>query len=575
MTVPLRNLVPLPSARVSPIAIPFPAERRVADIIVDTLVRLGVDTFFGIPGGAICSVYDALEPRGDVHVINTRHESGAAFMAMGFSRIGGAMPAVLTTSGPGITNALTGLAAAHADGVPLLVLCGEVPKKNFGRGALQEGSRYHLDVLGMARSITKFAAELTNPHAVVSTIRKAVAAARTGRPGPVLLTLPLDVSNERIVPSSLSCDEEVRFGLNEQLLTQAAAALERAKRPLILAGSGARHPETVRYLRALATGWGIPVATTPKAKGVFPETHPLSLGIFGHGGHLSAAEYLEEGIDVLLCVGSGLGETGTNSWSAALKPSDAFIQIDVDAAQIGKNYQVNYGIVGQAEVVLRKLLSRVDRPPAMNGVAGRRHHPIERIADADGLHPADAITALQQIMPAKTIYTADIGEHMLFALHYLSLDEPDAFFVNSGFGSMGSGIGAAIGAKVAKPMRPVASICGDFGFQMFGFELATCVEGAVGVTFLILNDARMGMVESGMMRLFGRSLPMRSDRFDFAAFARSMGAHGFSINQLSDFERIPPWALTGTVPAVLDVRVDPRYAFPTHGRVAQLKNFVE
>ncbi|MFZ5469740.1 MAG: thiamine pyrophosphate-binding protein, partial [Myxococcota bacterium] len=198
---------------------------RVADVVVQTLAELGVNTYYGIPGGAISTVYDALLDQKGVRVINTRHETGAVFMAMGHSRAGGGLPCVLMTSGPGITNALTGLAAAHADGIPLIAIGGEVPRKNFGRGALQEGSRYQLDILGMARSVTKFCAELSNPRAATTTIRRAVATALSGRQGPVLISLPLDVANERVAPTRAPLHVSTSFDLDQDTIAAVAEAL--------------------------------------------------------------------------------------------------------------------------------------------------------------------------------------------------------------------------------------------------------------------------------------------------------------------------------------------------------------
>lgn len=555
---------------------PRPAEEkvRVADVIVQTLAEFGVNTFYGIPGGAISPVYDALLDARGAQVINTRHETGAVFMAMGHARVSGSMPAVLMTSGPGITNALTGLAAAQADGVPLIAIGGEVPRRNFGRGALQEGSRYELDVLGMVRSVTKFSAEVTSARAAGSIVRKAITTALSGRPGPVFLSLPLDVANEWVAPSWYSSRVSTRFELDDAAIDDAAAALQVAQRGLILVGSGARHPEAVRTVGLIASALQMPVVTTPKAKGVFPESDPLSLGIFGLGGHPSASEYLEGGIDTLLCVGAGLGETGTNAWSPLLQASKSFIQVDIDITQIGRNYHVDHGLVGPSHEVLRALASRLQRRPRPAPVGGVRYYePEAATTDTRPLKPARIIHLLQERMPEDALYASDIGEHTIFALHYLRIDRPDGFIVNTGLGSMGSGIGAAIGAKVAAPRRPVVAICGDFGFQMNGMEIATCVQSRLGVVFAVFNDARMRMVEGGLERIFGRAGKMDAPRVDFASLARSVGAHGHTIRSAEDLANVPEAHLTGDLPCVLDFEVDPDSAFPVNGRVAHIKNF--
>jgi acetolactate synthase I/II/III large subunit len=478
------------------------------------------------------------------------------------------------TSGPGITNALTGLAAAHADGIPMIAIGGEVPRRNFGRGALQEGSRYHLDILGMVRSVTKYSAEITNARAAATIVRKAVATARSGRQGPVFISLPLDVANEKVAPIRAAINVASRFEMDDGLIEEAAAALQSARRGLILVGSGARHPDAVRLVGTLAATLQMPVCTTPKGKGLFPESDPLSLGVFGFGGHLSGTEYLGQGVDTLLCIGCGLGETGTNSWSPVLQASRTFIQIDIDAAQIGKNYHVDFGLVGPSHVVLQALVTRLRRRPGRSAAGGIRYVEPEKTLDASTpLKPPAVLTTLQRCCPADTIFTSDIGEHTIFALHYLRIDNPDGFIVGTGLGSMGSGIGAAIGAKVAQPDRSVVAICGDYGFHMMGMELATCVQSRIGTLFAVFNDARMRMVESGQARVFGRSGAMSSPRTDFAAMARSMGARGYNIATLGDLEAALAECQGTDMPVVLDIDIDANTSFPNHARIAQIKHF--
>jgi acetolactate synthase I/II/III large subunit len=548
---------------------------RVADMVVKMLTELGVTTCYGIPGGAISSVYDALLDCPSIRVINSRHESGAVFAAMGHSRMSGSLPCVLTTAGPGVTNALTGLAAAQVDGVPLLVISGEVPRKHFGRGALQEGSRYTLDVLGMVRSVTKFAAEITSPRACASLVRRAVATALSGRQGPVFLSLPLDVANEKVPLTRSASHVATHFETDPELLDAATEALQSAERGVIIAGSGARHPDAGRCIGFLASTLQMPVITTPKAKGVFPESDPLSLGVFGLGAHPSAIEYLERGIDTVLCVGSGLSEIGTNGWSPVLQATRNFIQVDIDAAQIGKNYQVDYGLVGPAHAVLEGIARRLRRRPTPAAtVSGVRYYPAEvQMEDTAPLKHGQVVQLLQQLMPKETVFTCDIGEHTIFAIHYLKVDRPDSFVLHSGLGSMGSGIGAAVGVKVARPQQPVVALCGDYGFQMYGMELATCVHHRIPVIFAIFNDCRMRMVESGQIKVFGRSGVMHSHRVDFAALARSVGAVGHTVRTAAELHALAGSLARSELPVVLDMHIDPASSFPVNGRVAQIQHF--
>lgn len=546
---------------------------RVANLIIETLTELGVDTYYGIPGGAIACIYDALVDYPKLRVVNSRHEAGAAFMAMGHARTGGNIACLLTTSGPGITNAITGLAAAAAEGIPLIAIGGEVPRKNFGRGALQEGSRYQLDVLGMVQSVTKFAAEISNPNAAATLVQKAVGMALSGRQGPVFLSLPLDISNEQALPVDSTLQPSTRFGIDPRVLDRVAEALQQAERGLIFVGSGARHPEAVRWVKVLATTLQMPVVTTPKAKGLFSESDPLSLGVFGLGGHPSASEYLEQKADTVLIVGSGLGEMETNGWSPVLQASKNFIQIDIEAAQIGKNYEVDHSLVGPAHLVLQDLATRVrkrDRPLTTGGV---RYLEPETMDDASApLKPPFVLRTLQRILPPNTIFSSDIGEHTVFAIHYLRMERPDGFMVCSGLGTVGSGIGMAIGAKMAQPHRPVVAICGDHGFQVLGMEVATCVHEGIGVVFVIFNDARMRMLESDLKTLFGRAAPVHSHRMDFAAMAEALGARGIKIQTAEELRALPADLTSSRRPTVLDVEIDPSSRFPMRGRVTQLRS---
>lgn len=553
--------------------VPVAEPKRVADVIIDTLRDLGVDTFYGICGGAIAPVYDALIDAPDLRVINTRHETGALFMACGHALMGESLPCVLMTSGPGITNAITGLASAKADGIPLIAIGGEVPKKNFGRGALQEGSAHGLDTVAMVRSVTKYAAEIINPRSAANVVRRAVATARSGRQGPVFLSLPLDVANERVVPTHMSSNVSTGFGSDDALVRDAAERLQGARRGLIVVGSGARHPMAVLQLRLLAETLQMPVVTTPKAKGLFPERSPLALGILGYGGHTSADAYVEEGADVILAVGCGFGETSTNSWRSSLEATSTFIQIDIDSSQVGRNYQVDIGLVGPAHVVLPSILARVRSRPRTSDLRGISYVPFEPAIGHRALHPAQVIGLLQKTFPSDTIFTSDIGEHLLHTLHHLKIDHADGFVAHLGLGSMGSGIGSAIGIKVARPERAVVSICGDYGFQMFGNELATCVENRIGVTFAIFNDARMRMVENGLTNIFGRTLIEGGPPIDFAAMAQAFGARGINVKTADDFARLPADLARASVPTVLDIRIDPTAFFGNNARVKTISHF--
>jgi len=533
--------------------------RRLADVLVDILVDAGVDAVFGLPGGPIAPIHDALIDRGQIRTIITCHECDAVFAAAGYAQATGKLAVVAVTSGPGILNALTGLASAFCDGLPVLILAGEVARSRFGRGALQEGSSRALDIIGMARTITKFAAEAGEPNSVPALLRRAVATATSGRPGPVLVTLPMDVTTSAVSPPLIALQPRLEFDLDPRVVDAAAGALSASRRGVLFVGSGARWGNGPELVRQLAERLQLPVMTTPKAKGVFPESHPLSLGVFGWGGHPSSSEYLRGGVDVLMAVGSGLGEAATDNWSSLLAPSKHFIQIDAEARQLGRNFPVTIGLVGTAEGVLRELLDRLPagRPRARSFGVERQEPGRNTLVGAEGkLAPQRALWELQQVLPASTLYSADMGEHTLFAIHHLHIDDPRGFALMMGLSSMGSGIGAAVGMKVARPDATVVSICGDGGLAMCLGDVATVAREGIPILIAVMNDQRYGMVEIGDMAVYGRTRRYPSGPMNIPDLARAVGAQGVLVEKPGDILRMDIPKLLSGGPVVLDIRID-------------------
>ncbi|MEQ9325642.1 MAG: thiamine pyrophosphate-binding protein, partial [Polyangiaceae bacterium] len=436
-------------------------------------------------------------------------------------------------------------------------------------------SAHHLDVLSMVKPVVKLALEITRPEAAPAIVRRAIRTAMSGKRGPVVLTVPMDVAR-CVVPqqrffSEVALDYAIDGGMMGRALDEAAASLEAAVRPAILAGSGVRHGLGPERLLHLAERLQIPVMTTPKAKGLFPESHPLSLGVFGHGGHPSSQEHLERGIDVLLAVGTSMGDTGTDGQSHLLRPSETLIHVDVDALQLGRHYPVTLGIVGEADTVLRALARRV------SPVDERRHFGVQRHSDAkldaigpDGtITPQRALWELQQVLPPDTLYTCDIGEHLLFATHYLQIDSPGGFMAMNGLASMGSGLGAAIGVQLGCPGRTVAAICGDGTFAMHGAEVATASAEGLPIVFVVLDDGRFGMVENGHEALYGRSPGLSTEPVNVRALAEALGARTTVI-------RKPGEILNANLqstrrPTVLDVQIGASVRMPKNGRFEELQ----
>lgn len=551
--------------------------RRTANVLVDVLRRHGVDTVFGIPGGAIAPIYDALMDRPDIRVITTKHEASAMFAAAGYARTSGRIGVVLVTSGPGILNALTGLASAYCDGLPVLLLAGEVSRKVMGKGALQEGSAYHLDIVGMAKRISKFAQQINEPNAAAATLHRALATSMSGRKGPVTVTLPIDVASAQVVEPEFSLGASTTFELDPRTVRRAARILEGAKRPLIFAGSGLRWGAATTRLLEVSEQLGCPVMTTPKAKGVFPENHPLSLGVFGIGGHPSATAYLREGIDVLLAIGTSLGELSTNGWSPLLSPSAELIHVDIDGNQIGRNYPVTVSVTAPADLFLRQLRGLLSGTPRADAEFGVEYYTNPEVVSqsAASITPERALWEIQEVLARDTIYACDVGEHSVFATHYLETRDPDAFILMNGLGSMGQSIGAAMGAQLAQPERSIAVICGDGCFAMTATEIATAVAERLPITIFVFNDQRLGMVELGLSALYGRNSVYPTTPMDVAAVAKGLGAVSFVAEKAGDILKggIPELRKQG--PVVVDVRIDRDSRMPKHGRFEALGNVVK
>ncbi|GAB4111814.1 MAG: biosynthetic-type acetolactate synthase large subunit [Sandaracinaceae bacterium] len=540
--------------------------------LVDVLRDFGVNVVFGIPGGAISPLYDALLERPDIRIITTKHESNAAFLAIGYAMATGRPGVVITTAGPGITNAITGVASAYYEGVPLVHIAGEVARSAFGRGALQEGSPTGMDAVAMMRRVTKMSALVSHPGPATSVLHKALTTAFSGRRGPVFLSLPLDVASERIAAQPLTGAMRTTYEIDDDSTRRALELLERASRPLILAGSGTRDVASRRALRRLAEHIGAPVCVTTKGKGVFPEDHLLYLGVTGFGGHDSVGSYLEQGVDVLLVVGSGLNDFATNAWSPLLKASRAFVQIDIDEAQLGKNYAIDLGLVGPADRVIGRMLEhrQDDRVPLRAPDVRVSRQPITP-SPRGMLTTMDVVLAMNELCPSDAVFTADMGEHLGVALHYLEVREQGDFLTCLGFGSMGSGINAAIGYQLGAPHRRTIAICGDGGFLMYGTELATAVQYKLPTTFLVMNDSRPNMVHHGMMGLYRRTPDFHTQPVHFAMLAQSMGAEGRVVTRRE--ELVAGLELRVDGPVVLDVRIDPDVRLLGNQRVAALKQF--
>lgn len=564
-------------------------------VLLAYLEQEGVDTIFGIPGGPLMPFFEGIFDRGKIRPIIAKHEEGASFMADGYARVSGRLGVCCATTGPGATNALTGVACAYRDSVPILLVTAQVALAAFGKGAAQESSPLGIDIVDMYRDVTKASVMLMTPEKISDITRHLLRTGLTGRPGPIHLSLPADMMKTNVVsdirtPGHYRSPPEL---FDRRSVKEAASLILQARNPVILAGYGVHVGRAYEELRFLAERLAIPVATTQKGKGVFPEDHPLSLGVFGFAGSPQAdAILLSEKTDLLLGVGTGFGELATHAWDQRLGARRKILQIDVDPNEIGKNYSVDVSLVGNSKHVLKELSFQLERESRVGKAHQDLTHRIEflrsmkettpRVLEAHKmqdesvpLYPQRVIAEMQRALPRNTILFVDIGNVMSWALHYYQVLETGGFFINMGFGSMGHGVAAAIGGKMAAKDRPVVSLVGDAAFAMNGLEVHTAVENNIPVIWVVMNNGGHGMVHLGeSMQFKGKfSTSLFKHPLNVSAIASAVGALSFRIEKAGDTEKALKEALLSGRPSVLDVQIYRDCIPPVGMRLATLERF--
>jgi len=551
----------------------FPETDTVVDVLLQCIEAEGVEYMFGVPGGAITPLHEALRQRDRIKYILAKHEEGAAFMANGYARVSRGLGVCCATTGPGGTNALTGVAASYADSVPVLMLSGQVSTRAFGRGSLQDSTAFGVDLVQIFQPVTKLSAMASSVSRAPDLVRRALRTALCGRPGPVHLSLPVDMLKQEVQWHQLAPSQyraKAAF-VDREAAAEAARALVGAERPCFLVGHGANIAGATEALTRLAELLQAPVATTPKAKGIFPEDHELSLGVFGFAGHRWAESYLlSDRVDVLVAIGTSLGELQTNAWDRSLLPSRAFIQIDIDPYEIGKNYPVDIGLVGDANATLREIADLAEdllggRPRERGPIweireEAPRYVSVERLSrDASPMKPQLLVQEMRAVLPDDALLFVDSGNSVSWAVHYYEVRRPNTFFVNMGLASMGHATAAAIGGKLAAPDKPVVALVGDAAFAMSGMEVHTAVDHGIPVVWVVLNDGGHGMVYHGEKMLLGHDLGACHFRvpLDIAGLAMAMGAGSYRVETLDAFRSALEEALLRDEPCVIDARIDP------------------
>jgi acetolactate synthase I/II/III large subunit len=557
------------------------AECKAAEYLVEALADAGVRHIFGVIGGSVVPTFVAtLGSR--TQIVMAKHEAGAAFMADGYARVRGGLGACIATSGPGATNLITGVASAYADSIPIVVLTGQVATKSFGKGAFQESSTEGVDIVDVFKQVTRYSTLVFRADRIPAVWHKALRMALGGRPGPVHLSLPADVQEQPIQrPGKLTPAIHSGRAYDRAAIKEAALYLLRARRPAILVGHGAILSNASDEIRAIAEMLEIPVATTPKGKGAFPEDHRLSVGPFGYSGSpLAQWHLLESGVDVLLAVGTSLSEWGTLGWDRRLQPTEALLHVEIDPYEIGKNYTATVPVIGDAKSGLTELCYEIRRQQQRylhwRRGNGKLAPPPDRprVVDAAAMDsnsvpikPQRLMRDLQEALPRDTLVFVDGGANRSWAIHYWQSLHPRTFFCATGMASMGFGVAGAIGGKFAAPDRVVISITGDGGFLMNGMEVSTAVHYGKQVIWVVLNDAGYGIARHSMRQMKLPDVGTCYPRVDCAAVAEGLGAQAFRIREPGEINReLITKIVESGLPTVLDVEIDPEEVAPFGSR---------
>ncbi len=546
----------------------YPRSRATgADAVIASLKAQGVEVIFGMVGGQIMPVYDALHRDGGLKHLIVGHEQGGAHMAEGFARVTGRPGVVMTTSGPGATNLVTGLADAMMDSTPVVAITGQVSSHLLGNDAFQEA-----DMRGITMPITKHNYQLTNADQVAPVIAQAFQLAATGRPGPVLIDLPRDVAVGETeimtaVAAAVNGRKAPRAGHPLQI-ERALGLIKAARQPVILAGGGIIHAGASAQLKELAECLDLPVTTTLMGLGCFPSRHRLSLGMPGMHGTGYANLSLHNS-DVILCVGCRLDDRVTGKLEA-FAPQARIIHVDVDASEIGKTLAAAVPIVGDAKPVLEALTkgaraweSRPDFSAWHKNIATwKARFPMGYRAKDGVILPQQVVERVSSLMGDTDIVVTGVGQHQMFTAQYYDFRAPRTLVTSGGLGTMGYGLPAAIGAKLAKPGKNVFLIDGDGSFLMNIQELTTAVRYRVPVVAAVLKNAHLGMVRQWQDMFFEQRLSQSNlEPPDYDKVAQAFGALGRRVERPEELEPALRWAMKEArakqLPVILDVMVDP------------------
>lgn len=527
-----------------------------AEILIECLLEQGVDTIFGYPGGAVLNIYDALYKYQDkISHILTSHEQGAAHAADGYARASGKVGVCLATSGPGATNLVTGIATAYMDSVPLVAITGNVPLNLLGKDSFQE-----VDIFGVTMPITKHNFIVKDVNDLADIVRKAFKIAKEGRPGPVLIDIPKDITAMKADYSNKEVEANNKFAnkICEKTINRVAKVMNESERPLIYAGGGVSISDADHELCEMAEKLHAPVTLSLMGMGAFPADHELFTGMIGmHGTKTSNLAVTE--CDLLIAIGARFSDR-VISKIERFAPNAKIVHIDIDEAEIDKNIFTECHIVGDVKEVLKVLNTRIvekDRSQWLQYI-NELKEKYKLGYDSDDLTPQYVLNKIYEVSEGDAIIATEVGQHQIWTAQYYKFTRPHTLISSGGLGTMGFGLGASIGAQIAKPEKRVFNIAGDGSFRMNLNELATAVEYNLPIIVVIMNNHALGMVRQWQNMFYDKRFSQTNlDRkTDFVKLAEAFGAYGFNLTKKEDTEEILKKALALNRPVVINCEID-------------------
>ena len=527
-----------------------------AEILIECLKEQGVDTVFGYPGGAILNVYDELyKHSNEIRHILTSHEQGASHAADGYARATGKVGVCFATSGPGATNLVTGIATAFMDSIPIVAITCNVGVPLLGKDSFQE-----IDITGITMPITKYNFIVKNVNDLAKTIRKAFEIAQSGRPGPVLIDIPKDVTGNKAEYEPVKIQPIVKYKkeICMEDIDKAVEMIEEAKRPFVFVGGGAILSDASEELRAFVDKVQCPVCDSLMGKGAFPGTDDLYTGMLGMHG-TKTSNYGVSECDLLIVLGARFSDRVTGN-AKKFASHAKILQFDVDAAEMNKNVLIDEGVIGDLKVVLSQINKELEQQDHADWIAKIRdykekypltYHP-------EGLTGPYVVEEIYRQTEGKAIIVTEVGQNQMWAAQFYKYTEPRTLLTSGGLGTMGYGLGASLGAKMGRPDKVVVNVAGDGCFRMNMNEIATAVRHNIPIIQVVVNNHVLGMVRQWQDLFYGQrySATVLNDAVDFVKLAEAMGAAGFRATSREEFQETFAKALQLGKPVVIDCQID-------------------